>query len=168
MRDEPKLQPVINKDEGMPQNSPNNLKTSWEINYWKPLFGRQLWNNDWTDTPKEVYNEPLKFSVRDITHFRHDSLTEGIEMPSSKTLIGYGPNTCSRCNSNSESNANELYFSLNPSEKEIGRFEKNPLIDSSLPSMSSEFNRMEIYSQRMKKQLHRIFFVVLRMQTDTI
>ncbi|GFR14706.1 hypothetical protein TNCT_466771 [Trichonephila clavata] len=151
--DEQDLQPEINHNGESSQISSSNYKRFSEMHIGKIPLKKQL---KCKDSSEDVYNSLFDSSDRDTNQFRYDTLFESTAMPSmSKIDIGHIQDSGSRHHSNSERKANEISLSLKSSIKEICRLERNPHVNTSQSSTSSECSQMEMHTHEMGEQFNR-------------
>ncbi|GFY46415.1 hypothetical protein TNIN_380381 [Trichonephila inaurata madagascariensis] len=150
------LQPEIHNDDGVSQNASNHFKSSCEKPVSRIPGKNQLKNNNNDRKKGNISGTHFDFSDHSTTQFHHDAFTENTVLTfSSKNVTGCNQEPRSRCHSNPKANANELTLSMKNIQNESCRLQRNPAVNKSQPSMSSECKPMEIYSHWMDEQNNR-------------
>ncbi|GFX55800.1 hypothetical protein TNCV_609661 [Trichonephila clavipes] len=130
------LQPEINKNDDA--SSPKELE-----------------NSELTDSSSDNFNQPLDLSVSKETQFHHGVIREGTTTPLwSRNVTGYSQEVCSRYHSNPDDSRNDPFLSLKYSQNEMVSFGMDLQLGTNQPSISFEYNPLEIYSRRISGIFH--------------
>ncbi|GFS52217.1 hypothetical protein TNCV_4849591 [Trichonephila clavipes] len=130
------LQPEINKDDDA-------------------SLPKELENSELTDSPSDNFNQPLDLSVSRETQFHHDVIREGTTTPLwSRNVTGYSQDVCSRYHSNPDDSRNDYFLSLKYSQNEMVSFGMDLQLGTNQPSISFEYNPLEIHSRRISGIFH--------------
>ncbi|GFQ76896.1 hypothetical protein TNCT_525861 [Trichonephila clavata] len=125
-----------NKDDGESQNSLSDLKNCGGMDIGQTFFKKQLTNNNWTDSTRDVLHHSFEFRDHGAIQIHDDSLTDCTSMPPfSKNDLRFRQGSLSQCHSSFESNPNELHLALKDKQKELCLLEGKPQVDTFPPSI---------------------------------
>ncbi|GFS52339.1 zinc finger protein [Trichonephila clavipes] len=116
---------------------------------------KELENSELTDSPSDNFNQPLDLSVSKETQLHHDVIREATTTPLwSRNITGYSQKVCSRYHSNPDDSRNGPFLSLKYSQNEMVSFGMDLQLGTNQPSISFEYNPLEIHSRRISEKFH--------------
>ncbi|GFV14993.1 zinc finger protein [Trichonephila clavipes] len=116
---------------------------------------KDLENSELTDSFSDNFNQPLDLSVSKETQFHHDVIHEGTTTPLwSRNVTGYSQEVCSRYHSNPDVSRNDSFLPLKYSQNEMVSFGMDLQLGTNQPSISFEYNPLEIHSRRISGIFH--------------